>query len=163
MTFEQTLDLGLVRKILTEPRCWRQMTSDAAPERESFRPQARGDLAYIVARNDAGKVMALFLLMDRGGPVEVHFCYRPEFWGRARTVAIGKAFLEWVWANTRAYWLVGPVPAHNRLALRLAEACGFQPFATEKDAVTRSGRQYDRILMSVHRPLGPTLNDSASA
>lgn len=155
MTFERTLDLGLVRKILTEPRAWRRMASDEAPAREHFRPQARPDLLYVIARSDAGRPLALFLLQESGGRVEVHFCFRSEPGfrrDRERALeAIGQAFLEWVWRHTDIDCLIGPVPGHNRLALRLAYACGFRPFAVERGAITRGGLQYDRILTSVYR------------
>lgn len=143
--------MQLVREILTEPRCWRRMTDDHAPLPEDFSPEVREMLVYVVARMRNVPV-ALFVLTGMLNRAEVHFCMIPDTWGRARTVSIGKAFLGWVWRETSLDWLVGPVPAHNRLALRLAKACGFTENGEQRGCVTKGGRTYSRILMQVRRP-----------
>ena len=148
-TFERTVDMALVREILTEKSCWRRMTDDLAPAIDDFNPEPRADLEYIVAR-DAGRPVALFLLLHIPQAIEVHFCFLPRVWGS--TAAIARAFLAWVWAETAYTWLIGPVPENNRLCLKLAKAAGFEEFCREKGAVRKNGKTYDRILMSITRP-----------
>jgi RimJ/RimL family protein N-acetyltransferase len=152
VTFERTNDLDLVREILTDPQCWRRMTDDQAPAPEDFQPLARPGLEYVIAV-DSGRAVALFVLIERGSAAEVHFCFRPEAWGAA--AAIARAFVEWIWRETQLQWLLGPVPAHNRLALQLAKKAGFTVFAVEKSTVRKRGKTYDRILLQVKRPLPP--------
>ncbi len=152
LTFERTSNLDLVREILTDPRCWRRMTDDQAPDREAFNPVTKPGLEFVTATKD-GRVLALFLLIERGTAAEVHFCFRPEAWGQAE--AIARAFVEWIWRETPIQWMIGPVPEHNRLALKLAEKAGFTRFAVERAAVRKRGRDYDRVLMQIRRPLPP--------
>lgn len=95
--------------------------------RDTFEVGPRVGIEYILAKEDSEPV-AVFLLVTGLwplAPAEVHFCFVPAAWGRTRPIAI--AFLEWVWKNTAHTRLLGPVPAHNRLARRLAIACGFEP------------------------------------
>jgi RimJ/RimL family protein N-acetyltransferase len=151
MTFERTSDLALVKSILTAPACWRRMTDDAAPAPENFRPQIRDRLVYVVARHHS-KVVGLFVLVTNLAMAEVHFCIVPEAWGRERTVRIGREFIAWAWAETSLDWLVAPCPEHNRLALKLAEECGFTRFAEERGCVTKNGGKYSRIVLQIKRP-----------
>jgi RimJ/RimL family protein N-acetyltransferase len=148
-TFERTQDLDLVREILTAPPCWRRMTDDQAPSPEAFQPIACAGLEYVVAVRD-GRALAIFVLIVQDAAAEVHFCFRPEAWGESAPIA--RAFVEWVWRDTPWTWLMGPVPEHNRLALRLAEKAGFTRFAVHRAAVRRRGKTYDRILMQIARP-----------
>lgn len=149
MTFERTEDMRLVREILTEPSCWRRMVDDLAPGVDEFDPRPRSELEYIVARENGGAI-ALFVLVDIESAVEVHFCFRPK--ARLAIVRAGRAFVEWVWAETDIVRLIGPVPGHNGLALRLAKACGFTEIDKEGGAVRKDGQVYDRILLEARRP-----------
>ncbi|MCC6475281.1 MAG: GNAT family N-acetyltransferase, partial [Burkholderiales bacterium] len=96
------------------------------------------------------RAIALFVLVEHGDGAEVHFCFRPEVWGR--TVAAGKAFVEWVWRETEIERLIGPVPTHNRMALALARAVGFQDWMRQIRCVTKNGKTYDRLLLLITRP-----------
>lgn len=148
MTFSRTTDMRAVRELLTEARSWRRMTDDAAPSPESFQPAPRDRLVYVLCHRGA-QVVALFVLVSNFHEAEVHFCFSPEVWGR--TKEIGRAFLDWVWRETSLNRLVAPCPAHNRLALKLAKACGFTEIATERDAVQKNDRLYDRIILERSR------------
>jgi RimJ/RimL family protein N-acetyltransferase len=118
------------------------MVNDAAPPRDRFRVKP-STIEYVLATEDE-RPAALFLLVP---PLpEIHFCFDPYTWGRTREIAL--AFLEWVWKNTPYRRLVGPVPAYNRLARRLAEALGFTQFGVERDAVQKRGRVYDQTVAS---------------
>lgn len=97
------------------------MTASDGQKRTALDVGPREGIEYILATD--GGAIAVFLLASRGADTEVHFCFSPEVWGHTKPIAI--AFLEWVWANTSHVRLLGPVPSHNRLALRLAMACGF--------------------------------------
>src|SRR5438105_10316579 len=126
--FERTADLELVRELLTHPQCWSRMVNDHAPARAVFHIEARADLEFVLASED-GEPAAVFLLRAGGGFAETHFSFLPAAWGRSE--AIARAFVAWVWANTHYRRLVGPVPAYNRLALRLAKRVGFTQFGIE--------------------------------
>ena len=128
MTFERSTDYALIREILTDPRAWRRMRADS--EAVDFEVGPRAGLEFILARADDGAPAAVFLI---AGGVEVHFCFVTAFWGRSEPVA--RAFIAWCWANTLYKRLLGPVPHHNRLALRLAKRVGFTEYAVQGDLV----------------------------
>ncbi len=136
MTFERSVDYPLILAIVTEPQCYRRMTGGAAVD-AAFTVSALSGIEYIVARDDGGRARAVFLLVDGA---EVHFCFVPEAWGH--TEAIARGFLAWVWANTGQTRLVGPVPRHNRLALRLALKVGFAVY----------GALNDLVLLEIRKP-----------
>lgn len=135
MNFERSTDYELIREILTEPRCYRPM-GHTAEEMEYFEVGPAPQIDYILAREGA-RPLAVFLIVQG---VEIHFCFVPSVWGH--TLPIARAFVAWVWANTDAKVLLGPVPAHNRLALRLACAAGFREYAN------RGGN----VLTEIRRP-----------
>lgn len=151
MTFCQTDDLDLVKRLLTEGRCWRRMVDDSAPMPEAFTPQQREGLTYVLAR-DKGRLLGLFVLVACEQVAEVHFCLTPDAWGRRTTVKVGRAFVEWVWEHTGLTWLLGPVPAHNRLALTLAKACGFSDFLVQRNCISKGGKLFDLITLQQKRP-----------
>lgn len=151
MTFERTNDMGEVKRILSEGRCWRRMVDDSAPLPEAFTPRQRDGLTYVLAR-DRGRLLGLFVLVAQETAAEVHFCLLPEAWGRSTTVKTGRAFVEWVWENTPLTWLLGPVPSHNRLALRLAKACGFTDFMVQRGCVSKGGKVFDLVTLQQKRP-----------
>jgi hypothetical protein len=160
-SFARSSDYALIREILTEPRCWRRMRH---PSVETFLVAPVEGIDYILAyehercgcdpvhdyvpicapydeqveRCVAGRRPVAVFLIVQG--VEIHFCFVPEAWGR--TLPCARAFLTWVWTYTDAKRLLGPVPIHNRLALRLACACGFKEYAT------RGGH----VLTEIERP-----------
>lgn len=143
MTFERSTDYPLITRLLTDPKCWRRMVDDAAPDRLVFEARPHDGMEYIVMDH-----AAVFLLLASG---EVHFCIVPHAWGDAERIA--REFLGWVWTNTAHTRLIGPVPRHNRLALRLAKAVGFEEVATEPAAIQRHGQPCDRVVLEMVRPL----------
>jgi hypothetical protein len=93
---------------------------------EAFEVGPCRGIEFVLA-SDPDPVAVFLLERRRDGSVAVHFCFVPAAWGY--TLPVAAAFLEWVWKNTAHTRLLGPVPAHNRLARRLAIACGFEPGA----------------------------------
>lgn len=147
-TFERSTDYALIRSILTEPRCFRRMTARLALEADALEIGPLEGIEYIVVFEEIPKLnaegnrlvsqpVAVFLIVQG---CEIHFCFVPAAWGR--TVPIARAFLVWVWENTNAKKLLGPVPIHNRLALRLACAVGFTEYATRGGHVLTEIRKY---------------------
>lgn len=134
MTFERSEDYAAIRTLLTEPRCVRRMAG-GAPSPELPADLAQPGIEYVLAR-DGAEAVAVFVLVDG----EVHFCFSPAAWGTTRPIAQG--FLQWVWTHTDRRHLLGPVPAHNRLAIRLARAVGF----------TVCGKANGLVLLEIRKP-----------
>jgi len=141
VTFTRTTDYARVRKILADPRCYRRMVNDAAPDIEAFTVAPREGLQFILAGD-----VAVFLLDGD----ELHFCFHPAAWGDAERIAC--EFLAWAWDTFPHARFTGRVPAYNRLALRLALKVGFSVCGRETDAVVKNGRVYDRVLLAILRP-----------
>lgn len=155
MTFERTRDAHLVRSILTaDERSWRQMVNDRAPAPQDLPLPDLDRLTAVLIRDD-GCLMGLFLLEPHkphgGRSCDVHFVFLPHAWGRRITEAAGRKFIAWAWQHLVWRRLVGTVPSYNRLALRLAKACGFKQFGTCHRAGTRRGKSFDAILLEVRR------------
>ncbi len=145
MTFETSTDYALVRSILTEPLCYSRMIDDRAPNREDFECGPVPGVEYLIAR--CGVQPAGVFLLDRD---EVHFCILPSCWGHTEEIA--RAFLAWVWHTTGRQKLIGRLPAHNRLALRLARKVGFVEVDRSPRAIRKRGKVYDVLLMEMERP-----------
>lgn len=106
------------------------MAGDSAPELAGFEVGPLPGFEFVLATEDA-KALAVFVVVDGD---EVHFCFSPDAWGHTRAIAAG--FLHWFWANyPNATRLLGPVPRHNRLALKLAKAVGFHECAETPELI----------------------------
>jgi len=126
------------------------MANDGAPPREAFYIRLRPETTAIIAYVD-GQTAGLFLLDGGRVSPEVHFCLLPHVWGKSE--AIARAFLAWIWKQTTYEMLVGPVPAYNRLALKLATRVGFKHATTKRNAVLRHGKPYDLLYLTLERPV----------
>lgn len=123
MNFAVSTDYAAIRKILTDPRCMRKM--DPRP----FEVGPREGLEYVLAVEN-NKPIGVFLILDG---VELHFCFSPDVWGH--TLDVARGFLDWLWSNSTANVLVGPVPKRNRLALSLALRAGFKEYGSDDQLV----------------------------
>jgi RimJ/RimL family protein N-acetyltransferase len=86
--------------------------------------EAALDYCNFVLAHEGGRLVAVFLLTQQGTEAaDVHLAFSPRAWGR--TVPILRAFVAWCWTHTEYSRLVGPVPAHNRLARQLGLRAGF--------------------------------------
>ncbi len=151
-SFSRTTDYGLAHSILTDAKAYRRMKNDASPLREDFECGPMPGMVYVLAEED-GKPVALFLLSIEHQPpasAEVHFCFTPDVWGRTRQIA--EEFLEWVWRTSSLGRLVGPVPAYNGLALRLAKSVGFHGSGAPRTTVRKHGREWGVIPLEILRP-----------
>jgi len=145
-----TQDRGLVRSILTNPRCYRRMVNDAAPMLEDFEVAPETGCQYFVAER-SGEVAGLFVLRKIEADVaEVHVCIVPAAWGTS--AAIVRAFLAWAWQNTGYGKFVAPVPGYNRLALRLARSVGFRQSLQIPRQVSKHGKPHSLYLLGLYRP-----------
>lgn len=150
-TFEITTDKDLIQGFLLNPRAFVRMANDDGRHpRRSDLDKALKCMWFCVARVD-GLPVALFVIQPlTPESAEVHFCFSPSEWGRTKPIC--EQFLEWVWANSTAQALCGPVPAYNRLALSLALSCGFKEYHREQGAVKKNGKKYDLIQTRLERP-----------
>lgn len=152
MIFEFTENFELVRRILTDARCWRRMVNDSAPAMEAFEVGPSPNIRHVVAYEN-GLALAVFVLVAMSHPqaAEVHFCILPDEWGDSKRIADG--FLAWLWQKTSLMELAGPVPSYNRLAIKLAKAVGFVQSIRVDQAVIKSGKSYNLIHLEMQRPV----------
>ncbi len=146
--FTYTTDAALVKSILSEPRCFRRMNNDpvslATINAMDTLPTRLLFAVPSVRKN------ALFVMSSLApGVSEVHFCVTPSAWGQAEYIV--NEFLGWIWRTTSIKRLVGPVPSHNRLALRIARQTGFRHVETKPAAAAKDGKQYDLLVMEISR------------
>jgi RimJ/RimL family protein N-acetyltransferase len=147
--FRRSTDYETIRAILTEPKVYRRMADDSAPPSEDLIVGLRPGVEYILASDEKGP-LAVFLLLDWADTGEVHFGFAPRAWGNTEEVC--RQFLDWTWRNTSYEWLEGPLPAHNRLAMRLTRRVGFQQQAVIPNAITKNGKRYDVVVFAIKRP-----------
>lgn len=151
ITLQRSTDYVAIRAVLTEKRVYRRMANDEAPLSSEFPVELpKDDLQYVVARDPEG-IAAVFVICGYGQAVaEVHFCFHPRKWGE--TIDIARAFIEWLWKETPTKIAVGPVPAYNPLARRLANLAGFEEYGRESASVRKNGKSYDMIYTKIERP-----------
>lgn len=156
--FQRSTDYAAVRELLTEPRCWRRMTGTAdSGLAKRFEVGPCAGIEYVIA-NEKGSLLASFQLIDGAatapGAAEFHLCFAPAAWGRA--AAILRDFLQWVWSETTYTRLIGPVPAYNRLTLRLARETGWAETAFLKNVIVKHGTTHDVVFVEIRKPCPPS-------
>lgn len=150
--FERSTNYELIASILTNSASYRRMTDDTAPCVEDFFVGPVEGFFMAVAFDEVSPVGMFMVGGNKYAPgiAECHFCFIPQAWGR--TGKIAEAFLSWIWQETSIYKLIGLVPTHNRLALRLVKAVGFRQFGVQPCAGTRNGVDFDLIQMEINKP-----------
>jgi RimJ/RimL family protein N-acetyltransferase len=150
MTFRETSNMAEVAEVLRDPRCYRRIQPDGAPDANTVEPVPINGVRYIIAEDGAPR--AVFLLWERDPDVaEVHFSALPALWGRAG--ALVEAFLLWAWQNTPYVRLSAKIPSYNRLCLRLAKSCGFEDdIVTPSEEGTKHGKPFWIHWMHIYRP-----------
>lgn len=148
----RTRDVGLIRRIVTEPRNWEAVRFDGMPPREKWQPEMHDLIIYLALLSKTGEALGLFALMPRT-PVayNVHVNMLKGALGELARDAMKEMF-AWMWANTKATRLIGEIPEYNKLALKFAmragmRSCGFQPHMWQRD-----GKSYAAILCGISRP-----------
>jgi RimJ/RimL family protein N-acetyltransferase len=146
--FEQTRDMALVHQIATTPSIFRASSDDGTPSAEDFHVPSH--CAYAIARDEDGVLLGCYGLEPHNSiSLEIHTCLLPSAWGRAQEIT--SAFREWLWQNTSAKRITTRVPSFNRLALRLAKACGMVEFGRDVKSFQKHGRLYDEILLGISK------------
>lgn len=130
------------------------MVNDAAPSVEKFAEvvAAYPALRYVVGEEN-GAAVCLFLLQadcEHPGGIDVHFVFAPGAWGWSLPIA--QAFTSWMWRETDASALIGRIPSYNRLALQLARAAGFVPYARLENVGFKHGKPFAVICTRLERP-----------
>lgn len=121
LSFERSRDYAAILEILEDPRAWRRATGlDVRPD---LSESALNRCNFILSRDPDGAALGVFLLIPRDEAAEAHCAFSPRAWGR--TWAIVQAFIAWVWTTTEFTRVLGPVPAHNRLARKMLQRAGW--------------------------------------
>lgn len=151
MTFERTVDLDLIRAVVTHPKIYRMLGDDFSPKAEDFQPQINEHLWYVVVQSGS-KVGGLFFLHPHNGICwEVHTCLLPEFWG-PQAIEAARGLIPWVFENTACRRLVTSVPEYNRLALKLALHAGLKAYGRNPKAYQKHRRLHDLVLLGISKP-----------
>lgn len=150
MQFELSRDFALVREIVTHPAIYEHSGDDFAPPRESWQPSRSAAIWYVLVR-DGDDLLGLFAFNPLNAVCfNTHICLLPNAWGeRAREA--GREVVRWMWEHSPAVRLIGIVPEYNRLALRLARACGFEQFGVNRRSHLKDGELHDEIFLGVSK------------
>ena len=151
MTFVRTTDLAIVRRIMTEPSVYRNITDDGCPPASDFRPVDDPRLWYVLVY-DGANVIGLFMFVPLNAATwEVHTCLLPVARGPLAHQAAWEV-LDWLWSNAPCQRLITNVPAFNRLALRFAKEAGMQQFGFNPDSYLKGGKLHGQYLLGIDRP-----------
>jgi RimJ/RimL family protein N-acetyltransferase len=148
--FKPEPDLELVRRVLTHPRIYRQISDDGSPPPEEFQPSDHPAVTYLMAYQGE-ELLGLYVLVPHNSVCwEIHVAMLPTAWGRAR--AATRALFAWLWTHTPCRRLVASIPESNRLALALALDTGMRIFGFNEKSFLRGGRLEGQIMLGLSRP-----------
>jgi len=150
MTFERTRDLTLVKTLFTIPHIYRQTSDDFSPAPEKWEPPESSDITYVLVR-DEKHLLGMFALVPENAICwKLHPCLLRNAWGE-KAREIGRAFIQWVWANTPCVRLVSAIPVSAEAALKLARDSGLEEFGVNPKSIMKSGTLQDQVLLGVSK------------
>lgn len=156
LAFSRTTDAAVIRRVLTDPAIYGQMSDDSTPAAEEFVP-VENTAVWYVRVDDADELLGIFVLVPTNHVnYEIHTCLLPCAWG-ARAAAAGLGITQWFFANVPACQrIVTAVPSYNRLALRFARRGGMTEYGRNLMSFSKHQILYDQILLGLSRPQGVT-------
>ena len=149
LTFERSFDYELVRSLITHPKIYRpSLLADGYPSREEYRTPEGSHIWYVLARNEAGSPVGVFVFFPEAPERwDSHMALLPEAWGRGEEICL--ACFEWLRRNTTCRVLLATVPDYNRLMIRLARRLGMQAVQVLPDSLSQNSILYGKTIYSL--------------
>lgn len=150
MKFAFTEDRDWATRIITHPKIWPHVSDDYSGKPESFVAPISPPIFYLHVSEGNDSLGMFVLTLDNSVCWKIHTCLLPETWG-VKATEIGNALREWLFSNTICRRIVTDVPAHNRLALKFAKACGMTEYGMNPASFLKNGQLHDQILLGVSK------------
>lgn len=153
ITFERSFDYdGVIRRIMTHPKVYSQITDDFSPACEDFQPIEHEALWYVIVR-DGSELLGLWMFHPQNTICwEVHTALLPSAWG-ARALQAALELPEWIWEHTPCRRIVTNVPALNRVAYHFALAAQMVEYGRNERSILKHGILQDQICLGISKPL----------
>lgn len=147
--FEPTADAAEIKKIVTTPYIWSELSDDYDGDPADYQPKIHQQVLYVLVR-DGDSIIGL-LIFSMHSPIcwEVTIAMLPE--GKGRALETGKAGLRWIFTKSPCLRIIGRVLKSNRLALKLNKAVGFKVYGVNPKCIMRNGKLEDFVLFGISR------------
>ena len=147
-----TRNVELIREVLTDARLWEVCHEDGAPGPDHFVPET--EYSKWIALVDHQDNFRGFVLASplSNTMADVHVMIRPEYWGWAGNVELGKLAVQWLWDNTTYKKLVACIPVSDKQVFRYACRVGFKREGVNRASFLRNGELLDQYYMGLQRP-----------
>ena len=149
MTFEQTRDIDLIRRIVSHPR---QFPTLAKYLGDDIYQRFADEKICLVARDQDEPFGLCILCPVNKLSAEIHVCLLPQAWG-AKGVIAAIECIDWIWANTPFRRLIGLIAADNPLAIRWAAKVGMTQTGMREKSLIKEGIPRDVVVMEVEKTL----------
>lgn len=151
MTFENSKDWELIKRIVTDAGVYPHVADDFSPEPVRWEPIKHVQVSYVLAREN-DEVYGLFALIpDNTICWKAHPCLLPKAFGEKSRQITGE-FIQWLWQNTPCVRLIAEVPEFNRIVQKYARDCGMVEFGVNRASVMKGGELHDQILFGISKP-----------
>ena len=163
--FERTLDMDVVRNILTHPRIYPHISDDHSPPVDEYDPPRHDSIWYVLAFDeDAGdELLGLWMFVPQNSVCwEVHTALLPLAWGE-RGHAAARVLPDWIFAKTSCRRIVTNVPSTNRLALRFAISAGMKIYGVNRESFLKDGILCDQVCLGISPFLEEPVEEAEAA
>lgn len=150
LTFERTMNMKLVKDIVTDTSIWPRISDDNAPTPEDWQPVEHADIWYLLVR-EGEKLLGLFIFTPENSVSwQIHLCLLPCAYGEKTRIAL-REVTKWIFQNTHCLRITGSIPMHNRLAMKFANDSGWKRYGINPDSYLKNGKLHDQILFGISR------------
>ncbi len=148
MDLSLTIDMGLVRAIMTEPDIWDRCAEDGV-EMEEWYPGYDSMTAWLLCIEDKDIIGVILMHTDTSVSIKMHPYLRKEHREKGRKMM--KAFYEWVLENTDVMKVNVTIPINQNIVVNFAKKVGFQKEGKSRLSYLKDGQLIDLQHLGITR------------
>ena len=150
MIVERTYQVDLIKTLATDPSIYPHVSDDFLTP-EEWTPSIDELVINLVARDVKGYFGFGIFMPRYWSCYDAHFGFLPRSYGDDALNAF-KRMLNLMWANTKAFRIVGEICAGNRRAIAFAKRAGCSEYGINVKSRLRGGILRDQVCFGISKP-----------
>lgn len=150
ITVEPTVDMKLVKSIMTEPEIWERASEDGT-DPVSWYPGTDAFTVWLLCLEDGEPIGIILIHTDNSVSLKIHPYLRTEHRTKGRLMM--GAFYEWFLNSTqdKVNKINVSIPVNQQKVINFAKKVGFQKEGLNRDSYLKNGKLYGQQNLGITR------------
>lgn len=146
---ENTIDMDLVKAIVTEPEIWERASDGLS--KEEFYPGYDSMTCWLLCIENDTPIGVILLHTDNSASLRMHPYLRAQFREKGRIMM--KAFYEWLIASTKdeVNKVIVSIPETHKKVINFAKKVGFKTEGFNRESYRKDGKLYGQQNLGITR------------